>query len=226
MKAVLVILIALLIFFACAMIGYQLGVQTGAIGEAPPQVQPATVEGSEQHNLVIIQVDQLDAPQPRLVSVWFISLFFLDDASPRLAFVQLYSLQSTTAHAQDLARSFALDSSLEPSAGFWRSVRAFDIEWEAYFVVDNMSSQRIMEWVNGPGDYVSALQNPGQAQALLTQTCQALTGIASRQGPAFDWTGLAPAHFHSNMRMEIAMAYWDKVTKPEKPVICEVILSN
>lgn len=226
MKAVLVFLLALLAFFACAVLGYAIAQQTGALPEPPAVTLPADVPGSEQHNLVIVQVDQLDAEKPRLVSVWFVSLFFLDDTPPRLAFVQLYSQQSTKTISQNLERNFSLSESLEPSANFWRAVKAFDIDWEAYFVVDNVSTQRILEWVNGPGDYVSPFGWPGLTQPLINQTCGSLAGLASREAPAFDWTGLAPDHFHSNMRMEIAMAYWDDMLDPQKKLICEVIISN
>lgn len=221
MKAVLVILIALLVFFACATLGYQLAMQTGVWpGEAPRPTAAVSTLGAEQHNLVIIQVDQLDADKPKLVSVWYVNILFLEDTPPTLSFAQLYSPESSKATARNLERNFSLNSSLEPSNSFWKAVKATRVEWEAYFVVDNISTQRILEWVNGSGDYITPFNSADQSRNVITQTCQSLAAISSREGPAFDWAGLAPDHFHSDMHMEIAMAYWNRITKSTKPISC------
>lgn len=228
MKNLLVIFLILLIFSICAVIGYnaanRFDLPTFEAQQAPTNVAPG--EKTEQHNFIIVQVDQLGVDKPRLVSVWFASLFFMEGTPPTLTFAQLYSPFSNGNQSRSLERAFSLTSSGEPSAGFWRSVRSYKIKWEAYFVVDQNSTQRMLEWVNGPADFISPFFEPEKTQALVQQTCQSLAGLSSREAPAFDWTGLAPEHFRSNLRMEIGLAYWNRMVVKDQQLRCEVIVAQ
>lgn len=231
MKKFVVFIVAPLIFCLCAVIGYSIASQNDFL-DLGKTVEPVDSEGGEQYNVLIIQVDQLDGLKPRLVSVWYVSLFFMDDSPPTLTFGQLFAPYSGTESAQRLARAFALTAGGEPASGFLRAVESFKIRWDAYFVVDYFSTQRMLEWVNGPGEFTRPFDDPQQTRALLEQTCQSLAGLSTRQAPLsnrqvppFDWTGLAPHHFHSNLRMEIGLDYWNRMNSTEEPVRCEIILT-
>ena len=226
MKKVVIILLFILVFSACGILGYQLA---NRMNPAQPQASSAgsgRVGQGEQHNLVIIQVDQLDSLQPHLISVWYASLYFLEDKPPTLTFGQLYPMRANQATNQSIGKSFALDSHGEPSAGFWRNLETFKIKWEGYLLVDNVAMQRVLEWINGPGDYVSILgsgpDGSDQRNQLADQSCQKIAGIDQRQGPSLEWGDLIPAHFHSNLRMEDALAYWDRV-KSARDARCEIL---
>lgn len=227
MKNLLLVVVVIIIFFACATIGYNVATRF----DQPQQVeQPAPVAttetNNEQYNMVIVQVGQLDAEKPELVSVWLISLFFQEDSAPLITFAQLYAPWSSTASARLLNSTFALDANGEPAQAFWKSIQSQKIKWDAYFVVDDFSVQRTLEWLNGPGDYINPLHSAADTNTLVGQICRSMAGIGVREGPAFDWNGLAPLHFRSNLRMEIGMGYWNRVAGASKPVTCETILAR
>lgn len=226
MKKVVIILLFILVFAACGILGYQLANQTNP---AQPQTRSAAagrVGQGEQHNLVIIQVDQLDSFQPHLISIWYTSLYFLEDKPPALTFGQLYPMRTNQTVNQSIKNSFGLDGNGEPSAGFWRNLDTFKIKWEGYLLVDNVTIQRVLQWINGPGDYASILASGPEASdqrnQLVEQSCQKIAGIDQRQGPALEWSDLVPAHFHSNLSMEAALSYWNRV-KTAKDVRCEIL---
>lgn len=211
-------------FLACAAFGYYV-----AQNFPPAPDQPAvraTPDGAfEEHRFLIIQVDRLDSSNPQLVSVWFTSLYFVENSNPTITFGQLYSPHSSRDAALNLQESFSLDGQGEPGKAFWKAVSAFGLEWEAYFMVDQLASEYILQWVNGPGEYISKLDGTEETRAVLQQTCDSLGSLSGREAPAFDWTVIAPLHFGSNIRMERAMDYWNHITRNEQPPHCEVILA-
>ena len=213
------------------MVGFHLATRSTPtpVNPAPPAPQP-TAEiipgiGSEQHNVMVVQVDQLDAEGPRLESVWFVSIFFMENVPPSLTFVQLYSPSATSENARAIERAFSLNPGGEPGEAFWKALEVFEVPYEGYFLVDRFSAQRLLEWANGPGDHVSPLADPQNSRLLLEQTCQSISGISLRETTPFDWTGLAPKHFRSNMRMEKAVDYWRKLTSSETALRCDMIVT-
>src|SRR5690554_2054840 len=106
MKKIVVFVVVLLIFFACAAVGYSIASRFDLL-ELEATIEPVESEAGEQYRLLIVQVDQLDASQPRLVSVWYVSLFFIENAPATLTFAQLYAPYSTAESAQRLEQSFS-----------------------------------------------------------------------------------------------------------------------
>jgi hypothetical protein len=230
MKRKLIIFLILFVFCLCASAGFYMATRVSpGMPAASPAAQP-TIEvipgiGSEQHNIVIVQVDQLDAQQPRLETVWFVSIFFMEDVPPSVTFVQLYSPYTASENARALERAFSITVGGEPVKSFWAALDAYDIQYEGYFMVDRYSTQYILEWANGAGDYIAPLVDPDGPRGLVDQSCQSVSGMSLRETTPFDWTGLAPKHFRSNMRMEKAKEYWDKMTSSEQPLRCDLIVT-
>ena len=226
MKKVIVILLATLVFFACSFIGYQLANRVDPAKFTSSGAASGRVGQGEQHNLVILQVDHLDSYQPKLVSIWFASLYFMQGNPPMLTFGQLYPTRSNNNINQSIARSFALDGQGEPSTGFLRNLETYKIKWEGYLLVDAVTVERVMEWVNGPGDYISLLSSGSDSSTernqLALQSCRGITGIDTRQSPTLQWGDLVPAHFRSNLHMEDALAYWNRVTTARN-ARCEIL---
>lgn len=225
MKKIVVFVVVLLIFFACAAVGYSIASRFDLL-ELEATIEPVESEAGEQYRLLIVQVDQLDASQPRLVSVWYVSLFFIENAPATLTFAQLYAPYSTAESAQRLEQSFSMIPDGGPAPAFLRTVERFRIGWDSYVVVDYFSTQRMLEWINGPGSYAAAFETPEETTALLTRTCESLKALSNRENPPFDWTGLAPDHFRSNLRMEIGLAYWNRMTGLEQAIRCDLILAR
>ena len=142
MKKIGGILLAIIVFFSCAIIGYFAApaldeAKLGTTRASPPSNQLGTAVSNRQHNLLFVQVDRLDVEHPRLISAWFASMYFQDGAPPTITFVQLYSLAATTAKAHTVERAFQLDSNGEPVNGFWKTIgRSYDISWDGFFLLD------------------------------------------------------------------------------------------
>ena len=226
MKKVIIVLLASLVFVACGFIGYQLANRVNPAKIPASSTASGRVGQGEQHNLVVLQVDRLDSYQPKLVSIWFASLYFMDSDPPMLTLGQLYPTLSNNNINQSIARSFALDGEGEPSTGFWRNLDVYKINWEGYLLVDAVTMQRVMEWVNGPGDYIALLssgpESSDERNQLAGQSCQRIAGIDTRQDPALQWGDLVPDHFRSNLHMEDALAYWNRVTTA-RDARCEIL---
>lgn len=211
-------------FLACAAFGYFVAENVPSTPD--PIVNQVTPDGSfEEHHFLILQVDRLDSANPQLVSAWFTSLYFVEDSNPTITFGQLYSPNSTREAGKNLQKTFALNGQGEPGEAFWKTISTFGIKWESYFIVDQLAAQYILQWVNGPGEYISRMDGTEDTRAVLQQTCVSLGALAGRESPSFDWTVIAPLHFSSNIRMERAMDYWDHITRKEYPPGCEIILA-
>lgn len=222
MKNLVLILLIIAVFFACAVVGYQAAKVFP--GDEKPPVN-ALNNPSEQHKLIVIHVDALDAANPRIVSVWFLSLFFHDELPPTISLIQIYP-SSDALTSQIMERSFSVNGDRDPPAAFWQSIRAQKIEWDDYMIIDQVTVNRVLGWIIGPGNYdwvnQATRDNPREVESLLKQACTGLGGIDHRETAPFSWGDLVPAHFHSRLPMERALAYWEQITKAEKPIKCEV----
>jgi hypothetical protein len=226
MKNVIFIIIIIAVFLACGTVGYQFANQIDPGLAATPTSPGPEIGKQEQHNLVIVHVDQLDSRKPKLVSIWFVSLFFMENVSPTLTFAQIYPSQTNAKLNQALERSFNLNDNGDPQGGFWKTISGLRIKWEGYLLVDNVTAQTALEWVDGPADYVSILsgganRTPVTSQFVM-QTCTSLSGLAKRKTDPFTWGALVPNHFRSDLRMEVALSYWNRVTSLSD-ARCEVV---
>lgn len=226
MKNLVLILLIIAVFFACAVVGYQVAKYFPG-GEEPPVVD--SDDTSEQHKLIVVHVDSLDSQNPRVISVWFLSLFFHDDLPPTISLGEIYPAADPLV-SQIMERSFSLNRDGDPPAAFWQSIRSQNFEWDDYIVLDAVTVNRMLAWIIGPGDYNwvndALREDPVQVDLLLTQVCEGLGGIDHRQTAPFSWGDLVPAHFHSQLPMEEALAYWERITKSQQPVKCEVVVSS
>ena len=230
MKNIALLLIILLIFFACAALGFQIANRSD-LGPPAGQIE-GTVNvgnGGEQHNLVFVQVDQLDGHGPALKSVWFVSLFYMEGNPPTVTFAQIYPSKTQSPITNSIRKSFALDAKGEPSKAFWQAVSALKIKWEGYLLIDNLTMLRFLEWVNGPGNFGPVLDDvsayPAESKQIIEQTCRLVSGLDNRKTEDFVWGDLVPAHFRTNLRMETALAYWKRVTSSAVAARCEVVLA-
>jgi hypothetical protein len=228
MKVVILLLIIFLIFFGCATLGYQIADGQDAARAKTPTVDLQGMR-SEQHNLILVRVDNLDAQQPRLISVWFVSLFFVNDNPSTLTLAEIYPPKTETAASRILERSFTLSSDGDPAPGFWHAVETYNIKWESFVMIDSAGADELLNWLIGPGAYQGTLQaaeaDKGESQRLVEQICGAIVSANSRDIGLFNWTALVPRHFRSSLRMETGLSYWSRMTGAEKPVRCEILMA-
>ncbi len=226
------LVLAIIIFLIFALVGFQIAIRIDELLNRglPTQTPSADSANSKHYNVVLIHVDRLDLPEPRLVSVWFISVYLFDGSPPALTIAQMYPTPGNTEVYDAFRRSFSLTRDGEPSAGFWRVVKTRKIEWNGYLLVDDFTVQKVMEWTNGPGEYPGLLgavqNNPDQTHSDLMQMCRSLGGIANRNPAPFQLSDLAPDHFRSNLRMEEGITYWHKMTTTKQPMECDIVLDR
>jgi hypothetical protein len=221
------LILVIFIFIICALIGFQVAnwLDQSNVIDQESSVKPTEFSQARQYSLMVVHVDRLDNPDPRLMSVWFVSLFFVDGSPPILTIAPIFPSHSRAAD-QALGRAFSLDGQGEPNQNFWKTIRSKKFKWDAFLLVDDFTVQKVMEWTNGPGNYPQVLENvqndPAGSKQVLIQTCQSIGRISERGKAPFQLGDLAPAHLHSNLRMELALDYWNKLTTSELPIGCEV----
>jgi hypothetical protein len=223
MKIFFLFLIVLLTFFGCAFVGYQFAIHN------TPQVALVETGGnpsfkSEQRNFMVMRVDDLTAPKPKLISVWYISLFFLNDNPNSLTLAQVYPPRVPSTKSITLERSFELTSDGEPSSGFWDAVKRYDFNWEGYIMLDTEGANQFLQWLVGQNDFHTALDESTKSiensQVMAEQVCRSVTDSSDHSIAQFDWNQVVPAHFRSSLRMETGLAIWNRMTEVKNTVEC------
>jgi len=222
---VVVVLLVFIVFLGCAFIGFQVA---GDYNRPPTTTQtpdPGLEIRGEQHNLLIMRVDRVDAPQPRLISIWFSSLFFLEDHPTILTVAPLYPTKSDSANHL-LAETFAFTADGDLAANFWDGINAYGVEWESYIILDNAGANLILQWLVGPGDFSGVLEaaasSPGSSVAMVEQTCKSIADASQKDLGDFNWSALVPDHFRSSLRLEAGLALWDRLVE-SGPARCDIL---
>lgn len=224
------LVLVIIIFLICALVGYQVAIYLAPIDDGPgPGTNAEVANPGNGLSVILIHVDHLDRSQPRLVSVWYVSLFFVDGAPPRVALAQMYPAPGIPGRNQAFERSFSLTREGDPSPIFLRGLKSQDIQWEGYLLIDDFTVQNVMEWTNGAGDFTGLLgstqSNPVESERVLKHTCEDF-GQLEQHGPApFSINDLMPAHFRSDLSMDEAWSYWNSITTSEAPIRCDVLLA-
>jgi hypothetical protein len=215
MKNLFVFLLILVAFVACAFIGFYLTKQIDSdpVGERSPQ--PVNTDGIEQRKIIIIHVDRLDTPQPKLVSVWFLSVLFMENTPPIVTFAPIYSIHGNTQRQQAVERSFSVDRQGTPGEPFWQVMRSNRIEWEGYLLIDDVGVGRVFQWLEDQ-------PQPGTLNQRLFANCHRLPEVSQEAIERFDWQSFSPDHFRADLRLDVALAVWNRLIASEA-VKCEVL---
>jgi hypothetical protein len=110
------------------------------------------VEGSQpvqQNNILIIGVDDLEAPAPRLESAWLV-LYFAQ--TPHFTLMQIYPGRisgsgDTDSSEVDLASLFQSDPQGSPGPGFFTELKARGLWWSGYIVMDRLALAEAIELI-------------------------------------------------------------------------------
>jgi hypothetical protein len=222
MRNILVLLFVILIFFVCATIGFNLASQQ-QLSNPLLQILPIS---RNQHNLIVVLVDQYQKPSSQLVSVWFVSLYSVESNPPELAFSQIFTPQSTSELSKALGTKFSITSHGDPGNDFWNVIRSNKIDWENYVVVDLPAAGRILEWLTGMNfnaeTLTSTLSKEEDSAVLVGLICNSLPGMVDKS-QAFQWRELIPGHLRTSMRLEDGLVYWEMATAFGTPARCDVL---
>jgi hypothetical protein len=229
MRRLILLLVIILVFAGCAIVGYNIAskinppVESGVLGQEggapPPQV--------EQHNFMIVRVDDLLAEKPSLISVWYVSLFIVNKDPSSLTLAQIYPPRVPSPKSVTLSRAFSVSAERDPVPAFWSSVKQYGFNWEGYIMYDTEGANLFLQWLVGPNDFQGALdeaaKDPDNSLRMAEQTCQSITDSSGRSIGQFDWGQVVPNHFRSSIRLETGLAYWDRMTKKGSSVTCEFL---
>lgn len=184
---------------------------------------------SEQHNFILVRVDSLNSSQPKLISVWFASIFFIQENPSTLTLAQIYPPTNPSPKSLGLEQTFALSEQGEPIAKFWDALRRYDLNWEGYLLFDTDGANTFLQWLVGPNDFMQALdeaaQNSDKSRIMAEQTCQSIAEISTQPISAFNWSEVVPSHFRTDLRLENSLSFWDRLTNSGLPVYCDFLPS-
>jgi hypothetical protein len=217
----IVIFLTIVVFLACLGFGLYTSYkpdQNKKQGEGGylPVVTPVS---QFQNNYLIIHVDNLQADNPQLVSVWGLIAYFPE---PKLIFQALYPMQTPT-NTQVLER-YKLSSQKIPDAAWLRALADYNqITWDNYFLVDNEALNQLGNYVYGGGINLDQPTNPISAEQAFMQTmCDAFAAQGRNFLIAYQWKDLIPDHFRSNVSLDFGLVNTDKLLSPGLPVRCEI----
>jgi hypothetical protein len=241
MKVVIVIL-AILAFIACLFLGLYFGGLTGMPAESTATITPSPITStSEQHTIILFQVDDLTQASPHLVSIWL--LFYYPDY-PKLTMLLLYPPQEghSSPKTRALGQQFALLSNGLLSPGFIAAVDSFGFKYNGYLITDSYSLTSWIDWLGGVkiGEDVnlssgtSALKKlppVGQdnnriawMKGVSSGVCAKLSQISVDSNWITLMNNITPTHFHTNLSIELLIGDWKQIKSIGDPITCELIL--
>lgn len=227
MRKFILILVVILVFAGCAIVGFQLAQKTSPPAQVVDPTPGFPDNRSEQHNFIVLRVDDLTNAKPKLISVWFVSLFFVNDNPNSLTLAQIYPPRAPSQKSLLLNRNFSLTDEKDPLPPFWDAVEQYGFRWEGYIMLDTQGANFFLQWLVGPNDFQGALdeaaKSPENSLRMAKQTCQSITDSSGRSLGQFDWGNVVPDHFHSSLNLETGLGYWDRMTDAKNTVQCEFL---
>jgi hypothetical protein len=133
-------------FIVALIFGFNSGSAIASAGDeiANAFSKPMTPSSGSQHNILLIQVNQLDSDQPYLRSVWLMAYY---TNNPRVDLLPIYPTDqpTTSVMASNLADRFTLTSNGEPSEVFWLGLQEYNTWWNGYVMMDDLAIQKLLE---------------------------------------------------------------------------------
>jgi len=216
-----VIFLTILVFLAC--LGF--GLWTSYKPDQNKKLveggfSPATTSVSQfQSNYLLIHVDNLQAENPKLVSVWGLIAYFPE---PKLIFQALYPMPTAT-NDQVLQR-YKLSSQKIPDSSWLRALADFNqITWDSYILVDDTALTQLGVYVFGAG---ISQDQPANPISMEQSYMQSMCSVFSEQGrnflDGFSWKELIPDHFRTNVSLDFGLVNTDKLLSAGLPIRCEI----
>lgn len=220
------LILILVLFAACALLGFFLAEQASVLMDQPGTSAPADVTSGStfQQKVLLVVVDDLQTAQPQLVSAW--AVIVTDTDPTNLTFKALFP--GDNIFARDLSSSFKLEEhKLAPS--FFRTLERLKIEWGGYLIVDYAGLKSIRDGGGGPQiELVSIVpQTPNEIQMILLQQTRFITEFCDTRAPeavsTFSWSTLVPDHAVVEMPANNLMVLMSQLLGTGKAVRCEII---
>lgn len=192
--------------------------------------------GNGQQNILLIGVDDLSAAKPGLENAWLV--LHLQN-SPQITLLPIYPDTSTRQAAEEtiaMAELFKLNQDHQPDPDFIRLLKARDIWWSNFVVLDREAMASIVEFVGGEAmtGHVSgpdavmkiplAAVHPDVAllsQARLAQElCQGTKKIPADRNIS-SLIALIPDHVAANLDLDEVKSTWSRFFEHGNGFTCE-----
>jgi hypothetical protein len=190
----------LILFGLCLLAGFLAGSFTARATEAGeplafPGIPTPPGLATRQRNLLLIGVDRLHARHPRLESLW---LAMVVPNSPGVTLMPLYPrmVDGVPQPDETLEVAFRLDDRLAPYTGFANVLRARELWWNHFVVLDEMRA--IAELPKAQEDAHGALLSQ---TALLNGLCLSQSQLSNSEKP-----GELPERLSSHMISDLSPA--------------------
>jgi hypothetical protein len=154
-------LIFILIFTLCLIAGFNLGSIWQQDSEEVTQIANTphvfdSPDTGNQHNILIIGIDQINNPKPSIHGLWLL-IYYRD--TPQIDLIPIFpSIQEgEILQDQTLAGSFAISSSGDIQQKFWEHLQWRNILWHNYVLLDENALNEITRLVQLPNARDSGL---------------------------------------------------------------------
>jgi hypothetical protein len=127
---------------------------------------PVAAEPEHQRNLLIVTVDSLDHSNPTLMGIWLVANI---TPSAQYTFIPLYPAALASGPVQDdlLKRVFRLTTNRRPDPAFLRALKALEIRWDNFVVMDEIALAELID-LNGGVTFNGTHSNGVHSVARLT----------------------------------------------------------
>jgi hypothetical protein len=119
---------------------------TPVLTQLPPTPQAVRIPGNGQRNLLVIGVDDLQAPQPRLEGLWLVLYI---QGYPQITLLPVYPQPSGQDNGQpvlSLEEDFHLAPAGEVDPALLDALKARQLWWNHYLVLDGKAVDKIFQW--------------------------------------------------------------------------------
>ena len=216
-----VIFLTILVFLACLGFGLYTSYKPEGNGEqAEGRYTSTDLPVSEhQSNYLFIHVDDLQAENPQLISVWGVIAYYPE---PKLIFSPLYPMPTAT--NDKVLERYKLSIQKIPDPTWLRSLSDFfQVTWDGYILLDTAAMNQLSASTFGGGiDFAKPDDPVGAEKPYMQATCDSFSAQGRNFLIGFQWKDLIPDHFRSNVSLEFSLVNSDKLLSPGLPVRCEI----
>jgi hypothetical protein len=235
-----------ILFGICMLAGGWFGFTAAQIGPQGSPIQPSShtaipdAPANGQRNLLVIGVDRLDHPSPRLESAWLVVYF---PGRTPITFLPLYPQAAGEARRgiASLDKSFELTETGLPGESFFEQLSREQILWNHVLVLDELGLVGLLDYLGGVqlhGQFVdgkSALEETPRAwqdqegavagQNRLLQAACLQAGSRFRPKDALQFLQLVGDHLRSDVDLSELIQDWFSQVEGEPVLRCEFPLN-
>jgi len=211
-----------IIFFACLFAGIYLAENTAPTPKSNTSF--INFESSNQNNILLIIVDQLDKSPTNIISAWSIIFYY---HNPDGMIILPLSLQGNE-NSTKISDIFHLDNKkfiTKQSINTFQ--QEFDMNWDGIILVDMYSIQTILPWISSQSinfsieEFMTMTDSTENLESIINPICDSITQNLSVLDD-LDFESLFDIHLRSNLSAEKLKLIWTKFSS-DHPMKCEWI---